>query len=266
MTWSGFPASVPVHLCVSVSVRLPLPNRLCAFRCRNKSQKSKFDEELHNEMTTTIDELSSKYVYFYSMTNHTLCMWCIFYVVRHTSHIEILWVTLFTVMQCWFVGCFEGCSRLFCADNHESFRFWLSPFSFGAAMRITFLVLREDYCVNDLVIPWLFIRLNYKNFQYFGLWGNTCRANHIPISLSCTVAVLKLKLPLQPKKHFPIDDHYKRDICKQNDGTRDYYQVLILAGFIFVKLYLKKKKWHLHNVASMGWTWTLLHIFIRLQN
>ncbi|XP_074466028.1 adenylate cyclase type 7 isoform X2 [Sebastes fasciatus] len=27
---------------------------------RNKSQKSKFDEELHNEMTTTIDELSSK--------------------------------------------------------------------------------------------------------------------------------------------------------------------------------------------------------------
>uniref|UniRef100_A0A8P4G6Z7 Adenylate cyclase type 7 n=1 Tax=Dicentrarchus labrax TaxID=13489 RepID=A0A8P4G6Z7_DICLA len=33
---------------------------LCAFRCRNKSQKSKFDEELHNEMTTTIDELSSK--------------------------------------------------------------------------------------------------------------------------------------------------------------------------------------------------------------
>uniref|UniRef100_A0A671X251 Adenylate cyclase type 7 n=1 Tax=Sparus aurata TaxID=8175 RepID=A0A671X251_SPAAU len=53
--------SVPVHLCVSVSVRLPLPNRLCAFRCRNKSQKSKFDEELHNEMTTTIDELSSKF-------------------------------------------------------------------------------------------------------------------------------------------------------------------------------------------------------------
>uniref|UniRef100_A0A671X4F5 Adenylate cyclase type 7 n=1 Tax=Sparus aurata TaxID=8175 RepID=A0A671X4F5_SPAAU len=48
-----------IHLCVSVSVRLPLPNRLCAFRCRNKSQKSKFDEELHNEMTTTIDELSS---------------------------------------------------------------------------------------------------------------------------------------------------------------------------------------------------------------
>uniref|UniRef100_A0A8B9HND5 Adenylate cyclase type 7 n=1 Tax=Astyanax mexicanus TaxID=7994 RepID=A0A8B9HND5_ASTMX len=27
--------------------------------CRNKSQKSKFDEELHNEMITTIDELSS---------------------------------------------------------------------------------------------------------------------------------------------------------------------------------------------------------------
>uniref|UniRef100_A0AAV2LSQ2 adenylate cyclase n=1 Tax=Knipowitschia caucasica TaxID=637954 RepID=A0AAV2LSQ2_KNICA len=31
-----------------------------AFTERNKSQKSKFDEELHNEMTTTIDELSSK--------------------------------------------------------------------------------------------------------------------------------------------------------------------------------------------------------------
>uniref|UniRef100_A0A7N6FAP1 Adenylate cyclase type 7 n=1 Tax=Anabas testudineus TaxID=64144 RepID=A0A7N6FAP1_ANATE len=47
-------------LCVSVSVCLPPSNCLCAFRCRNKSQKSKFDEELHNEMTTTIDELSSK--------------------------------------------------------------------------------------------------------------------------------------------------------------------------------------------------------------
>ncbi|KAG7267195.1 hypothetical protein CRUP_006327 [Coryphaenoides rupestris] len=33
---------------------------LGAFRRRNKSQRSKFDEELHNEMTTTIDELSSK--------------------------------------------------------------------------------------------------------------------------------------------------------------------------------------------------------------
>uniref|UniRef100_A0AAY5KHI0 Adenylate cyclase type 7 n=1 Tax=Esox lucius TaxID=8010 RepID=A0AAY5KHI0_ESOLU len=31
------------------------------FLCRNKSQKSKFDEELHNEMTTTIDEMSSKW-------------------------------------------------------------------------------------------------------------------------------------------------------------------------------------------------------------
>uniref|UniRef100_A0A672GLF4 adenylate cyclase n=1 Tax=Salarias fasciatus TaxID=181472 RepID=A0A672GLF4_SALFA len=36
------------------------PNDLCSFWCRNKSQKSRFDEELHNEMTTTIDELSSK--------------------------------------------------------------------------------------------------------------------------------------------------------------------------------------------------------------
>uniref|UniRef100_A0A7N9AKC3 Adenylate cyclase type 7 n=1 Tax=Mastacembelus armatus TaxID=205130 RepID=A0A7N9AKC3_9TELE len=44
----------------SLSVCLPLPNCQCAFRCRNKSQKSKFDEELHDKMTTTIDELSSQ--------------------------------------------------------------------------------------------------------------------------------------------------------------------------------------------------------------
>uniref|UniRef100_A0A8C9ZWD1 Adenylate cyclase type 7 n=1 Tax=Sander lucioperca TaxID=283035 RepID=A0A8C9ZWD1_SANLU len=43
-----------------LSVRLPFPNCLGAFWCRNKSQKSKFDEELHNEMTTTIDEQWSK--------------------------------------------------------------------------------------------------------------------------------------------------------------------------------------------------------------
>uniref|UniRef100_A0A3Q3LAS0 Adenylate cyclase type 7 n=1 Tax=Mastacembelus armatus TaxID=205130 RepID=A0A3Q3LAS0_9TELE len=36
------------------------PDAICAFRCRNKSQKSKFDEELHDKMTTTIDELSSQ--------------------------------------------------------------------------------------------------------------------------------------------------------------------------------------------------------------
>ena len=131
---------------------------------------------------------------------------------------------------------------------------------------------------DDLVIPWLFIRLNGKNFQYFGLTGNTCRTNHIPISLSCTTAVLKLKLSLQPKKHFPIDDHCK---SKQNDRTRDCYQVLILAGFIFVKLYLKKfsdifamlrlwaehghyftysvtgcrfRKWELSSLSNSHWT------------
>ncbi len=74
MTSSGFPASVPASLRVSVSVRLPPPNCLCAFRCRNKSQKSKFDEELHNEMTTTIDELSSKWVHFYNKSDHIVCM------------------------------------------------------------------------------------------------------------------------------------------------------------------------------------------------
>lgn len=50
-------------VCCAASVRPPPPNCLSAFRSRNKSQKSKFDEALHNEMTTTIDELSSKYVY-----------------------------------------------------------------------------------------------------------------------------------------------------------------------------------------------------------
>lgn len=46
--------------CLCLIVCLPPLNCFYAFRCRNKSQKSKFDEELHNEMTTTIDELSSK--------------------------------------------------------------------------------------------------------------------------------------------------------------------------------------------------------------
>lgn len=46
--------------CLCLIVFLPPLNCFYAFRCRNKSQKSKFDEELHNEMTTTIDELGSK--------------------------------------------------------------------------------------------------------------------------------------------------------------------------------------------------------------
>ncbi|XP_040023086.2 adenylate cyclase type 7 isoform X2 [Gasterosteus aculeatus] len=41
---------------------------------RNKSQKSKFDEELHNEMTTTIDELSSKQ-WSKSEENGSLALW-----------------------------------------------------------------------------------------------------------------------------------------------------------------------------------------------
>ncbi|KAM7406444.1 hypothetical protein PAMP_000819 [Pampus punctatissimus] len=41
---------------------------------RNKSQKSKFDEELHNEMTTTIDELSSKQ-WSKSEERGSLAMW-----------------------------------------------------------------------------------------------------------------------------------------------------------------------------------------------
>ncbi|KAL6113429.1 adcy7 [Pungitius sinensis] len=41
---------------------------------KNKSQKSKFDEELHNEMTTTIDELSSKQ-WSKSEENGSLALW-----------------------------------------------------------------------------------------------------------------------------------------------------------------------------------------------
>ncbi|XP_028812214.1 adenylate cyclase type 7 isoform X2 [Denticeps clupeoides] len=42
---------------------------------RNKSQKSKFDEELHNEMTTTIDELSASMQWDKSEEIHSLTMW-----------------------------------------------------------------------------------------------------------------------------------------------------------------------------------------------
>nr|XP_057945542.1 adenylate cyclase type 2-like isoform X2 [Doryrhamphus excisus] len=41
---------------------------------RNKSQKSRFDEELHNEMTTTIDELSSKQ-WYKSEESGSLAIW-----------------------------------------------------------------------------------------------------------------------------------------------------------------------------------------------
>ncbi|KAF7647711.1 hypothetical protein LDENG_00168040 [Lucifuga dentata] len=43
--------------CKDIPLRLAPSNKVNE---RNKSQKSKFDEELHNEMTTTIDELSNK--------------------------------------------------------------------------------------------------------------------------------------------------------------------------------------------------------------
>uniref|UniRef100_A0A7N8YJ05 Adenylate cyclase type 7 n=1 Tax=Mastacembelus armatus TaxID=205130 RepID=A0A7N8YJ05_9TELE len=56
----GFTPDAIVNGRSRMSVCLPLPNCQCAFRCRNKSQKSKFDEELHDKMTTTIDELSSQ--------------------------------------------------------------------------------------------------------------------------------------------------------------------------------------------------------------
>ncbi|KAL4642212.1 adenylate cyclase type 2-like isoform X1 [Arapaima gigas] len=43
--------------------------------CRNKSQKTKFDEELHNEMTTTIDELSSSKQWVKSEEICSLTLW-----------------------------------------------------------------------------------------------------------------------------------------------------------------------------------------------
>ncbi|XP_036390850.1 adenylate cyclase type 2-like isoform X1 [Megalops cyprinoides] len=42
---------------------------------KNKSQKSKFDEEVHNEMTTTIDELSSSKQWFKSEEISSLTLW-----------------------------------------------------------------------------------------------------------------------------------------------------------------------------------------------
>jgi hypothetical protein len=57
-------ASLLAGVCLPAGGRCPsvclAPDCGCAFRSRNKSQKSKFDEALHDEMTTTIDELSSK--------------------------------------------------------------------------------------------------------------------------------------------------------------------------------------------------------------
>ncbi|XP_078801446.1 adenylate cyclase type 7 isoform X3 [Oryzias latipes] len=52
---SGLPVSLPRHAKNCVKMGLDMCEAI-----KNKSQKSKFDEELHNEMTTTIDELSSK--------------------------------------------------------------------------------------------------------------------------------------------------------------------------------------------------------------
>ncbi|KAM8876896.1 adenylate cyclase type 7 isoform 3-T4 [Synchiropus picturatus] len=52
----GFPSDSKSH-CKDIPLR-PTPG--ANITERNKSQKSRFDEELHNEMTTTIDELSNK--------------------------------------------------------------------------------------------------------------------------------------------------------------------------------------------------------------
>uniref|UniRef100_A0AAY4F0C2 Adenylate cyclase type 7 n=1 Tax=Denticeps clupeoides TaxID=299321 RepID=A0AAY4F0C2_9TELE len=54
---------------------LPLPYIFSVSLYRNKSQKSKFDEELHNEMTTTIDELSASMQWDKSEEIHSLTMW-----------------------------------------------------------------------------------------------------------------------------------------------------------------------------------------------
>ncbi|TWW67430.1 Adenylate cyclase type 2 [Takifugu flavidus] len=57
----GFPADTLINgkpHCRNIPLRVAINQHKSPER--NKSQKSKFDEELHNEMTTTIDELSSK--------------------------------------------------------------------------------------------------------------------------------------------------------------------------------------------------------------
>lgn len=52
--------------CVSVFVSMICV--CCLYR--NKSQKTKFDEELHDKMTTTINDLSSSKLVLTSMLNH----------------------------------------------------------------------------------------------------------------------------------------------------------------------------------------------------
>ncbi|KAM9861020.1 adenylate cyclase type 7 [Aulostomus maculatus] len=52
-------SKIPESLDESLEERFSLPTSPFS-SYKNKSQKSKFDEELHNKMTTTIDELSSK--------------------------------------------------------------------------------------------------------------------------------------------------------------------------------------------------------------
>ncbi|XP_063044617.1 adenylate cyclase type 7 isoform X2 [Engraulis encrasicolus] len=55
---------------------IPLRTQQCPkITERNKSQKSKFDEELHNEMITTIDELSSSKQWVKSEEIRSLTMW-----------------------------------------------------------------------------------------------------------------------------------------------------------------------------------------------
>ncbi|XP_049574777.1 adenylate cyclase type 7 isoform X2 [Syngnathus scovelli] len=62
---NGKPLSKDIPLRTAPSSKIP---------DRNKSQKSRFDEELHNEMTTTIDELGSKQ-WYKSEESGSLAIW-----------------------------------------------------------------------------------------------------------------------------------------------------------------------------------------------
>ncbi|XP_057710707.1 adenylate cyclase type 7 isoform X2 [Corythoichthys intestinalis] len=58
-------------LCKDIPLRTTTSSKITE---RNKSQKSRFDEELHNEMTTTIDELGSKQ-WYKSEESGSLAIW-----------------------------------------------------------------------------------------------------------------------------------------------------------------------------------------------
>ncbi|XP_031425035.1 adenylate cyclase type 7 isoform X2 [Clupea harengus] len=71
----GFPTDTMVNSkarCKDIPLRTPQCPKISE---RNKSQKSKFDEELHNEMITTIDELSSSKQWVKSEEIRSLTMW-----------------------------------------------------------------------------------------------------------------------------------------------------------------------------------------------